>query len=206
MLGPSLRAISAATEEKTKKRPYGFLKHLRTLYGHLSLRGQPQTEPLRPHCQSWGCVDAVATKKWIPIWGCDPEAQFLFDGHQFKSETATFKPPSPPCTGPRSWRGRRVSLNHRDPPKGTGRRSKKKHLSPRPTLKMGRGNLKHTSIPHLWICNCKSGVWKRNRRFPLRRHPFENGFRDSTGIVNLNTTSRFWSICKSSSVTPAFGV
>ena len=78
-----------------------------------------------------------------------------------------------------------------DPPKGTGRRSKKKHLSPRPTLKMGRGNLKHTSIPHLWICNCKSGVWKRNRRFPLRRHPWENGFWDSTGTVNLNTTSRF---------------
>ena len=32
----------------------------------------------------------------------------------------------PPGTGPRSWRGRRVSLKCCDPPKGTGRRSKKK--------------------------------------------------------------------------------
>ena len=37
----------------------------------------------------------------------------------------------------------------------------------RPTLKMGRGDLNIRQILS-WICNCKSGVWKRkHRRFPF---------------------------------------
>ena len=142
---------------------------LKTPYGHLYLhgphKGQPQTEPLRPHCQCWGCVDAVATKKWIPIWGCDLRQNFFLMAISSKGETATFKPPS--------------------------------------NIEDGARGFKHTSNPHLGFATASLESGSANiDDSPLQ----ECRCRDSPQELNLNTTSRFWSICKSPSVTPAFGV
>ena len=82
----------------------------------------------------------------------------------------------PPGTGPRSWRGRRVSLKCRDPPKGTGRRSKKKDclesfyslVSLHTSLSSGAGY-----CDFLRILRCTSLIQKRGSYFasPARRKP-----------------------------------
>ena len=143
-------------------------QRLRTQYGHLSLhgphKGQPQTEPLQPHCQCWGCVDAIATKKWIPIedvtWG---KISFWWLSVQ-KVKLQHFKLPS--------------------------------------NIEDGARGFKHTSNPHLGFATASLESGSANIDDSLEMPML--GF--STGTVNLNTTSRFWSTYKSPSVTPAFGV
>ena len=91
------------------------VQRLRTPCGHRkgwSAAGAALENPVRPSFLAWPpqgpttnwtpatplsmlrCVDAIATKKWIPIWGCDLRQNFFLMAISSKGETATFKLPS----------------------------------------------------------------------------------------------------------------